>query len=105
MRKTDSSTLPPEITLGTLVSPFTTNSAFALIDAGEPVSSAPTNIVPETSISSEEYWQALAGVGYQLTEKTSLALAYRIISVDYKQSGFVYDTDTAGPNIGLIVKF
>jgi opacity protein-like surface antigen len=56
-------------------------------------------------VSSEEYWQALAGVGYQLTENTTLALAYRIISVDYQQGGFVYDTDTAGPNIGLIVKF
>ena len=56
-------------------------------------------------VSSEEYWQALAGISFHLTENTSLALAYRVISVDYQQGGFVYDTDTAGPNLGLIVRF
>lgn len=56
-------------------------------------------------ISSEEYWQALAGFGYRLTENTSLALAYRVIAVDYQQGGFVYDTETSGPNLGLIVRF
>lgn len=56
-------------------------------------------------VSSEEYWQAMAGVGYRLSEKTSLAIAYRVIAVDYKQGGFVYDTETSGPNVGLIVRF
>jgi len=56
-------------------------------------------------VSSDEYWQAIAGIGYRLTESTSLALAYRIISVDYQQGGFVYDTETSGPNLGLIIRF
>lgn len=56
-------------------------------------------------VSSDEYWQVLAGVGYRLSESTSLALAYRAISVDYQQGGFVYDTVSSGPNIGLIVRF
>jgi len=56
-------------------------------------------------VSSEEYWQAVAGIGYRLTENTSLALAYRIISVDYHQGGFVYDAETSGPNLGLIIRF
>lgn len=56
-------------------------------------------------VSSEEYWQAVAGVGYRLSENTSLAIAYRVIAVDYKQGGFVYDTETSGPNVGLIVRF
>lgn len=56
-------------------------------------------------VSSDEYWQVLAGVGYRLSENTSLALAYRAISVDYQDGGFVYDTVSSGPNIGLIVRF
>lgn len=56
-------------------------------------------------VSSEEYWQVVAGIGYHLTENTSLAIAYRTIAVDYAQGGFVYDTETSGPNIGLLVRF
>ena len=56
-------------------------------------------------VSSEEYWQVVAGLGYRIGENTILALAYRAISVDYRQGGFVYDTVTSGPNIGLIVEF
>lgn len=56
-------------------------------------------------VSSDEYWQAVAGISYHVTECTSLALAYRIISVDYHQGGFVYDVDTSGPNLGLVFRF
>lgn len=56
-------------------------------------------------VSSDEYWQLLAGIGYRLTESTSIALAYRVIAVDYQQGGFVYDTETSGPNLGLIIRF
>jgi len=56
-------------------------------------------------ISSDEYWQVIAGVSYRLTEHTSIALAYRMLSVDYQQGGFLYDTKTSGPNIGLVFQF
>lgn len=56
-------------------------------------------------VSSEKYWQAVAGLGYHITENTTLALAYRMIAIDYRQGGFVYDTQTSGPNIGLVVTF
>ncbi|WP_035611416.1 hypothetical protein [Haloferula sp. BvORR071] len=56
-------------------------------------------------VSSEEYWQAVAGVSYRLNDCTSLALAYRAISVDYHQSGFVYDVVSSGPNLGLVFNF
>ncbi|MES2438666.1 MAG: hypothetical protein V4584_06360 [Verrucomicrobiota bacterium] len=56
-------------------------------------------------VSSQEYWQVLAGVGFRITDSTSLALAYRAVSVDYHQGGFVYDTVTSGPNLGLIIRF
>jgi opacity protein-like surface antigen len=56
-------------------------------------------------VSSEEYWQVVAGAGYRFTDHMSIALAYRVIAIDYRQGGFVYDTETSGPNIGLIVRF
>jgi hypothetical protein len=56
-------------------------------------------------VSSDEYWQALAGIAYRISDSTSVALAYRVISVDYHQGGFVYDTETSGPNLGLIIRF
>ena len=56
-------------------------------------------------VSSDEYWQVIAGIGYKLSEHTTLALAYRIMSVDYHQGNFNYDTQMEGPNLGLIFKF
>lgn len=56
-------------------------------------------------VSSDEYWQAIAGISYGLTENASIALAYRIISTDYSKGAFVYDVETSGPNIGLVLKF
>lgn len=56
-------------------------------------------------VSSDEYYQLIAGISYRLSESTSIALAYRVISVDYHQGGFVYDTETSGPNLGLIIRF
>ncbi|MCW1924458.1 hypothetical protein OKA05_17965 [Luteolibacter arcticus] len=56
-------------------------------------------------VSSDEYWQVIAGISYRLSEHTSLAMAYRIMSVDYHQAGFDYDTKMEGPNLGLIFQF
>ena len=56
-------------------------------------------------VSSDEYWQFLAGVAYRLSERTSIALAYRIVSVDYEKGSFLYDTEMAGPNLGLVFRF
>jgi hypothetical protein len=56
-------------------------------------------------VSSDEYWQVIAGISYRMSDSTSIALAYRIISVDYRQGGFVYDTETSGPNLGLVFRF
>jgi len=56
-------------------------------------------------VASDEYWQALAGVGFQLTEHTTVALAYRIISTDYHDGGFTYDVENSGPNLGLVFRF
>lgn len=64
-----------------------------------------TGVYGGFGVASDEYWQALAGVGYRLTEHATLALAYRAISVDYSDGGFLYDTKTSGPNLGLVFNF
>jgi hypothetical protein len=56
-------------------------------------------------VSSDEYWQSLAGLGFRINEHASLALAYRIISIDYAQGGFSYDTKSSGPNLGVVFHF
>ena len=65
----------------------------------------PTGLYGGFEVSSDEYWQVIAGIGYRITECTTIALAYRIISVDYHQGGFVYDVDSSGPNLGLVFHF
>jgi hypothetical protein len=56
-------------------------------------------------VGSDQYWQALAGVDYRITESVSIALAYRIIATDYQNGAFLYDTKTSGPNLGLVFRF
>jgi len=64
-----------------------------------------TGVYGGFGVASDEYWQALAGIGYHFSDRTSLALAYRIISTDYQDGGFRYDVDTSGPNLGLVFRF
>jgi opacity protein-like surface antigen len=56
-------------------------------------------------VSSDEYWQVIAGLAYRMTDHTSLAVAYRIIAVDYQQGSFSYDAEMEGPNLGLVFRF
>lgn len=55
--------------------------------------------------SSDSYWQALAGVDYRISERVAIALAYRIIAVDYQNGTFLYDMKTSGPNLGVVFRF
>jgi hypothetical protein len=56
-------------------------------------------------VASDEYWQAIAGISYRITENSALALGYRVISTDYQDGGFVYDAKSSGPNVGLVIRF
>lgn len=56
-------------------------------------------------VSSDLSWQAMALFGYNINECWSLAGGYRHQYVDYEDDGFVYDTDTSGPMLGLTYKF
>lgn len=64
-----------------------------------------TGVYGGFGVSSEQYWQGLAGFGFRMTEHVSLFAVYRVISVDYDRGGFLYDTETSGPNIGLGFRF
>jgi hypothetical protein len=56
-------------------------------------------------------WNALAGFGYAVGEKkkTTLALAYRVLDVDYEHGSgadqFLFDMQIGGPIVGAIFRF
>ena len=56
-------------------------------------------------VSSDQTWQAIALLGYQLTPQWTLTGGYRHQSIDYEKDGFVYDTDTYGPFLGAAYSF
>jgi hypothetical protein len=47
----------------------------------------------------------MLGLGYSLNEQTALLFSYRHLAVDYRKSGFVYDTRMHGPGLGLDYRF
>ena len=50
-------------------------------------------------------WQALGGIGFQLTRNIDLRLVYRYLKVDYASGGFTYDVATQGLGLGLGLQF
>jgi opacity protein-like surface antigen len=54
-------------------------------------------------------WNVVAGVGYTLSERTTLWLGYRILDVDYDDGSgsdlFEYDISMSGPIAGLSIRF
>lgn len=50
-------------------------------------------------------WQASAGFGCNLTERIYAELVYRILDVDYRHDGFIYDNTTHGPELTLGITF
>ncbi len=54
---------------------------------------------------SQVTWQIYTGVGKEIKEKYSLFLGYRHLSVDYRNGGFIYDTNMDGMLLGLGIKF
>lgn len=56
-------------------------------------------------VSSDETWQVLATVGYDINAKWALLAGYRYQSIDYEKDGFIYDTNTHGPFLGASYSF
>lgn len=56
-------------------------------------------------ISSDITWQAMASLGYRVTENASLGLGYRGLGTDYTRGGTTYDVISHGLLLGLEYKF
>ncbi|BCX49668.1 conserved hypothetical protein [Haloferula helveola] len=56
-------------------------------------------------VSSDFLWQAVALIGYDLGESSTLFLGYRHAAVDYQKGGFLYDAASGGPILGLALTF
>lgn len=54
---------------------------------------------------SDSMWDVMGAVGYRVTETFSVAAAYRMLSVDYREDGFAYDIEQSGPMLGVVLTF
>jgi hypothetical protein len=50
-------------------------------------------------------WQASAGFGLQLSSRVSYEVVYRILDVDYRHDGLIYDETAHGPEATLAITF
>lgn len=57
-------------------------------------------------VGSERTWQALGLLGYHLSGRVDVMGGYRYLSVDFSDDdkGFLYDIDTRGPILGVVVR-
>ncbi len=56
-------------------------------------------------VSSDLVWQAVALLGYDLGESSTLFVGYRHAAVDYQKGNFLYDAASGGPILGLALSF
>lgn len=54
---------------------------------------------------SDSMWDVMGAVGYRVTDTVSVAAAYRMLSVDYRDDGFAYDIEQSGPMLGVVLEF
>lgn len=52
-------------------------------------------------INSDYVFQGIAGLGYHIRPNLTLDLLYRYFDIDYRDDGFVWDTETSGIFLGL----
>lgn len=57
------------------------------------------------SAGSDLTWSALATVNYAFTDHFSVSAGYKVLDVDYRRHGHVFDTRLSGPVIGLTYRF
>ncbi|MFZ9936010.1 MAG: outer membrane protein [Luteolibacter sp.] len=56
-------------------------------------------------VSSDLTWQAMASLGYRITDHASVGLGYRAIDTDYTSGGTTYDVTSHGLLLGLEYRF
>lgn len=54
---------------------------------------------------SDMTWSVLSTVNYILTDHLSVSAGYKLLDVDYKHNGHVYDTRFSGPVLGVTYRF
>jgi len=54
---------------------------------------------------SDSMWDVMGAVGCRVTDTFSIAVAYRMLSVDYRDDGFAYDIEQSGPMLGVVLEF
>jgi hypothetical protein len=55
-------------------------------------------------VGSDLTWNAFAALGYQWTRSFSTELGYRHLALDYRDGGFVYDTEMSGVYLGMTLR-
>lgn len=50
-------------------------------------------------------WSALATVNYVFSDRLSGSVGYKVLDVDYRHDGHVYDTRLSGPVLGMTYRF
>ena len=53
------------------------------------------------SIGADVSWQAIGGIGYQLSDRKFVELTYRALGVDYENDGFLSDVITHGAEVSV----
>lgn len=56
-------------------------------------------------ISSDELWQLMGLVGYDINERWKIMGGYRIQSIDYTKNDYLFDVDTSGFLLGATYRF
>jgi len=56
-------------------------------------------------VSSDLTWDLMGGLGYNVSDSTSLVAGYRGLSVDYDNDGFKLDVVLHGPYLGAVFQF
>lgn len=56
-------------------------------------------------VGSRHSHQAVATVNYDWSEQLSMAIGYKVLDVDYRRGGHVFDTRMSGPVLGLSWRF
>ncbi|SDE71871.1 hypothetical protein [Ruegeria marina] len=56
-------------------------------------------------VGSDMQWSVQTGANYSFTDRVSLSVGWRYMSVDYQDNGIVFDVSQSGPLIGATFKF
>ncbi|MBK3745917.1 hypothetical protein G3A39_42985 [Paraburkholderia aspalathi] len=56
-------------------------------------------------VGSDLTWSTLATVNYIISDNFSLSAGYKLLDVDYRRGGHVYDTKLSGPVLGVTWRF